>query len=45
LEINAHGGPIVVRSILEAVLRQGARLAEPGEFTRRAFMNGRIDLT
>lgn len=45
LEINAHGGPIAVRSILEAVLRQGARLAEPGEFTRRAFMNGRIDLT
>ncbi len=45
LEINAHGGPMAVRSILEAVLRQGARLAEPGEFTRRAFLNGRIDLT
>jgi tRNA modification GTPase len=45
LEINAHGGPVAVRSILEAVLRQGARLAEPGEFTRRAFLNGRIDLT
>jgi len=45
LEINAHGGPIAVRSILDAVLRQGARLAEPGEFTRRAFLNGRIDLT
>jgi tRNA modification GTPase len=45
LEINAHGGPVAVRSILEVVLRQGARLAEPGEFTRRAFLNGRIDLT
>jgi tRNA modification GTPase len=45
VEINAHGGPVAVRSILEAVLRQGARLAEPGEFTRRAFLNGRIDLT
>ncbi|TFG40311.1 MAG: tRNA uridine-5-carboxymethylaminomethyl(34) synthesis GTPase MnmE [Syntrophobacterales bacterium] len=45
LEINAHGGPVAVRLILEAVLRQGARLAEPGEFTRRAFLNGRIDLT
>ena len=45
VEINAHGGPVAVRSILEAVMRQGARLAEPGEFTRRAFLNGRIDLT
>ncbi|MDO8944397.1 MAG: tRNA uridine-5-carboxymethylaminomethyl(34) synthesis GTPase MnmE [Desulfobacterales bacterium] len=45
VEINAHGGPVAVRSTLEAVLRQGARLAEPGEFTRRAFLNGRIDLT
>jgi tRNA modification GTPase len=45
VEINAHGGPVAVRSILEAVLRQGARLAEPGEFTRRAFLSGRIDLT
>ena len=45
VEINAHGGPVAVRSILEAVLRHGARLAEPGEFTRRAFLNGRIDLT
>ena len=45
VEINAHGGPVAVRSILEAVLRQGARLAEPGEYTRRAFLNGRIDLT
>ncbi len=45
VEINAHGGPAAVRAILELVLRQGARLAEPGEFTRRAFLNGRIDLT
>jgi tRNA modification GTPase len=45
VEINAHGGPVAVRSILKAVLSQGARLAEPGEFTRRAFINGRIDLT
>ena len=45
VEINAHGGPVAVRSMLKAVLCQGARLAEPGEFTRRAFLNGRIDLT
>jgi len=45
VEIHAHGGPVVLRSILELVLRCGARLAEPGEFTRRAFVNGRIDLT
>lgn len=45
VEINAHGGQTVVKAILELVLRQGARLAEPGEFTKRAFLNGRIDLT
>jgi tRNA modification GTPase len=45
VEINCHGGSASVRAILELVLRNGARLAEPGEFTRRAFMNGRIDLT
>ncbi len=45
VEINAHGGQIAVNAILELVLRQGARLAEPGEFTKRAFLNGRIDLT
>jgi tRNA modification GTPase len=45
VEINAHGGQIAVNSILELVLGQGARLAEPGEFTKRAFLNGRIDLT
>jgi tRNA modification GTPase len=44
LEIQCHGGYILVRKILELVLRQGARLAEPGEFTKRAFLNGRIDL-
>lgn len=45
VEINAHGGPIVMRAIVDLVLKQGARLAEPGEFTRRAYLNGRIDLT
>ena len=45
VEINAHGGQIAVTAILELVLRQGGRIAEPGEFTKRAFLNGRIDLT
>ncbi len=45
VEINCHGGPAAVRAVLDLVLRKGARLAEPGEFTRRAFLNGRIDLT
>jgi tRNA modification GTPase len=45
VEINSHGSPAAVQAILEVVLRSGARLAEPGEFTRRAFLNGRIDLT
>lgn len=44
-EINSHGGPIIVKRILELCLNNGARLAEPGEFTKIAFMNGRIDLT
>ncbi len=44
VEINTHGGRIAVNAIFEAVLRQGARIAEPGEFTKRAFLNGRIDL-
>ncbi|NLF58082.1 MAG: tRNA uridine-5-carboxymethylaminomethyl(34) synthesis GTPase MnmE [Candidatus Hydrogenedens sp.] len=43
-EINAHGGAAPLRAILEEALRRGARLARPGEFTRRAFLNGRIDL-
>jgi tRNA modification GTPase len=45
VEINAHGGRHAARAILELAVRAGARLAEPGEFTRRAFLNGRIDLT
>lgn len=45
VEIQCHGGIVVVREILKLLLRQGARLAEPGEFTKRAFLNGRIDLT
>ncbi len=44
LEIQCHGGYLLVRKILDLVLRNGARLAEPGEFTKRAFLNGRIDL-
>lgn len=44
-EINSHGGIVVVREILELCLQNGAELAEPGEFTKRAFLNGRIDLT
>ncbi|WP_312070659.1 tRNA uridine-5-carboxymethylaminomethyl(34) synthesis GTPase MnmE [Anaerotignum propionicum] len=45
VEINCHGGALVTRRILEAILNEGARLAEPGEFTKRAFLNGRMDLT
>jgi len=45
VEISAHGGVYVVSKILDLVLEQGARLAEPGEFTRRAFLNGRVDLS
>ena len=44
-EFHCHGGVLVVSRILEAVLRAGARAAEPGEFTRRAFLNGKMDLT
>ena len=43
-EINSHGGNVIVRKILELCLKNGADLAEPGEFTKRAFLNGRIDL-
>jgi tRNA modification GTPase trmE len=43
-EINSHGGNVVVKKILELCLKNGAELAEPGEFTKRAFLNGRIDL-
>ncbi len=45
VEIDCHGGIVVTRKILETVLRQGARIATPGEFTKRAFLNGRIDLS
>ena len=44
VEITCHGGMVASRSVLQAVLSAGARSAEPGEFTRRAFINGRIDL-
>jgi len=44
VEINCHGGPAPVRSVLDLLLREGARMAGSGEFTRRAFMNGRLDL-
>ena len=44
-EINSHGGMVVMRKILDICLKNGADLAEPGEFTKRAFLNGRIDLT
>lgn len=44
-EINAHGSNIILNEILELLLNNGARLAEPGEFTKRAFLNGRIDLS
>jgi len=45
VEFNCHGGVLPVKKTLELLLRQGARLAEPGEFTKRAFLNGRLDLT
>jgi tRNA modification GTPase len=44
VEVSTHGGIVAVKSVLELILRHGARLAEPGEFTKRAFLNGRIDL-
>lgn len=45
VEVNCHGGVVAVRRVLSLLLRMGARLAEPGEFTKRAFLNGRIDLS
>jgi tRNA modification GTPase len=45
LEINCHGGSVILQMVLTEVIRSGARLAEPGEFTRRAFLNNRIDLS
>jgi len=44
VEIDSHGGPFLLQKILKLLIRQGARLAEPGEFSKRAFLNGRIDL-
>ncbi len=44
VEISAHGSPVLLQALLEAALAAGARLADPGEFTRRAFLNGRLDL-
>jgi tRNA modification GTPase len=44
VEISCHGSPVIVREIVKLFLQQGVRLAEPGEFTRRAFLNGRFDL-
>jgi tRNA modification GTPase len=44
VEIQGHGGPLVLQRILRLVLAQGARMANPGEFTLRAFLNGRLDL-
>ena len=45
VEIDCHGGTFVVKKVLDLVLKNGARSAEPGEFTKRAFLNGRIDLS
>jgi len=45
VEINCHGGLVALQKVLELVIRNGARIAEPGEFTKRAFLNGRIDLS
>src|SRR5213593_5256065 len=45
MELSAHGSPVILRTIVGSAVAQGARLAEPGEFTLRAFLNGRIDLT
>lgn len=45
IEINCHGGIVTVNQVLQLALREGVRLAEPGEFTKRAFLNGRIDLS
>ena len=44
-EINSHGGIVVMNKILDLCLRNGAQMAEPGEFTKRAFLNGRLDLS
>ncbi len=45
VEVHGHGGPLIVQAMCEALIQAGARMAEPGEFTKRAFLNGRLDLT
>jgi len=45
VEVMCHGGPFVVKKLLDVFLSAGARMAEPGEFTKRAFLNGKMDLT
>lgn len=45
VEINIHGGPVLTAKVLRLIVQEGGRIAEPGEFTKRAFLNGRIDLT
>ncbi len=45
VEVNCHGGLVAVKRVLQLILKEGARLAEPGEFTKRAFLNGRVDLS
>lgn len=45
VEFSCHGGPLILKEVLELCIKHGARLAEPGEFTKRAFLNGRIDLS
>ena len=45
IEINCHGGILTINRILELTMTHGARMAEPGEYTKRAFLNGRIDLS
>ena len=45
VEINCHGGILILQKIMELVIKNGARVAEPGEFTKRAFLNGRMDLS
>ncbi|MFN3550290.1 MAG: tRNA uridine-5-carboxymethylaminomethyl(34) synthesis GTPase MnmE [Endomicrobiia bacterium] len=45
VEFSCHGGPVILKQVVELCLKNGARLAEPGEFTKRAFLNGRIDLS
>ncbi|NIQ93410.1 MAG: tRNA uridine-5-carboxymethylaminomethyl(34) synthesis GTPase MnmE, partial [Desulfuromonadales bacterium] len=45
VEVHCHGGPVIIRQIIDLFLDAGLRLAQPGEFTQRAFLNGRLDLT